>query len=379
MPPRYRRDAAAIDILALDPYGFAMPALPLPKRRASHSSRKVGAPPGTLLASSDALPTRIHTMRFDPTQLTELEGVPEERREEVVTWIDVVGTQDVEGIEALGRQYGLHPLALEDALSPTQRPKLEDYPDTLFLILRVARENEGRLDIEQIAFFIGKDFVITIQEREGDAFEPVRERLRIARGRVRQHGSTYLAYALIDASVDAMFPLLEAYDERLTELEDDVFHDPDPALAEVIHTFGRELRTVRRVILPLGEALGRLMRDQHPLITEDDRLYFRDCQDHLSRMLDLLESLRESLTGLSGAHLANLGQHSNDVMKVLTIIATLFMPLGFIAGLYGMNFDTSSPWNLPELSWRYGYPFALGLMLTFALGLIAYFKRKNWF
>lgn len=350
-----------------------------PKPRRKLDPAKVGAPPGLLHARADAEPTTVHTIRFDAERLEESDAVPKKgKHPEMVTWVDVTGTRDVERIRAIGERYGLHPLALEDALNPSQRPKVEEYPQTLFLVLRVARTRDAELDIEQIVFFIGEGFVITIQERQGDAFEPVRDRLRTSRERIRTQGATFLAYALIDAGVDAMFPLLESYEERLAALEEEVFLDTNEAHARDIHEFGRELRNVRRVVLPLSEALTRLTRDEHPLVSEEEHLYFRDCQDHLSRMIDILESHRDSLTALSGAHLANLGQQANEVQKVLTIIATVFIPLSFIVGLYGMNFDTSSPWNMPELAWPYGYPFALGLMFALTAGLVVWFRRKGW-
>ncbi len=291
----------------------------------------------------------------------------------------MVGLGSLELIEQIGREFKLHALALEDALQSGQRAKVESYADSLFIVTRIAREVDDKLDIEQVAMFLGKDFVITFQERAGDCFDPVRERIRAATGRIRKQGASYLAYALLDAAVDAMFPLLEAYDERLEVFDVQAFRSHGTTLMEEIHSVDRALMAVRRAILPLREAIVRLVRDQHPLLDGDVRLYLRDCQDHLTQMVDLLEGQRDLARALREAHLTTLGHRSNEVMKVLTMIATIFIPLSFIAGLYGMNFDTSaSPYNMPELSSPWGYPILIGAMVTLALGMLYYFRRKRW-
>lgn len=342
--------------------------------------RKVGAPPGTLEAPPGAVSTEVRVIRFDEAELEELEGLEHAAPVEgKITWVDAVGLGSVDVVRTIGERFGLHPLALEDALSPHQRSKVEDYPSTLFIVVRAARAKNGSLDIEQISTFVGEGFVITIQERAGDAYEPVRDRLRRSLGRVRKRNATYLAYALLDATVDAMFPLLEIYERRLDELDDLVFRSPNPRLAEAIHDVGRELMAIRRSVVPMRESLARVVRHEHPLIDDDVRIYLRDCQDHLLQMVDTLNDQRDLTRSLMEGHLSSLGHRSNEVMKVLTMIATIFIPLSFIAGLYGMNFDPeASPYNMPELHWAFGYPMALGVMFVVVLAMLVYFRRKGW-
>jgi len=352
------------------------------RRRKAH--RQLGAPPGTLTAPPDASATTVRTIAYGPKKLVDEEGL-RARASEPVRWVDVQGLADVARIVSIGEELEVHPLALEDVLAPHQRPKVEEYPAGLFIVTRVVRSVADAsapggvgVDVEQIAMFVGEGFVATFQEREGDSFEPVRERIRASRGRIRTQGAAYLAYALLDAAVDGMFPVLEAFEERLQELEEEIFDDPTPALSEDIHDLKGEVMRVRRAVLPMREALQRLMRDPHPLIDDDLRMYLRDCHDHLAQMVDLLEAQRELATSLKEAHLTSLGHRSNEVMKVLTMIATIFIPLSFIAGLYGMNFDTSSPMNMPELSLRWGYPAVVGLMVSIGVAMLVYFRRKRW-
>jgi magnesium transporter len=345
--------------------------------RNTTSRRNRGKPPGTLAAPAGAKASELHVITYDADEVAESQSLDAPRRS--VTWIDVVGLGSLELIEQIGRDFKLHALALEDALQSGQRAKVESYTDSLFIVTRIAREVDDKLDIEQVAMFLGKDFVITFQERAGDCFDPVRERIRAGTGRIRKQGASYLAYALLDAAVDAMFPLLEAYDERLEVFDVQAFRSHDTTVMEEIHAVDRALMAVRRAILPLREAIVRLVRDQHPLLDGDVRLYLRDCQDHLTQMVDLLEGQRDLARALREAHLTTLGHRSNEVMKVLTMIATIFIPLSFIAGLYGMNFDTSaSPYNMPELSSPWGYPILIGAMVTLALGMLYYFRRKRW-
>lgn len=348
------------------------------RRRAK--TRKLGAPPGSLDVVADAASSNVRVIVYDEATLEESIGLDALRRvkKRRVTWIDVVGIGSAEVVQAIGERYGLHPLALEDVVHPHQRPKVEEYPDSLFIVTRTPQERDGALDIEQISMFVGADFVVTFQEREGDAWDPVRDRLRQSKGRVRREGASYLAYALLDATVDAMFPLLEVYDQRLEPLEEAVFKAPTPSLTEEIHEVDRDLLLVRRAILPLREALSRLVRDEHPLVEQHVRLYLRDCQDHLSQMVDMVDAHRDLAKSMNEAHLTSLGYRSNEVMRVLTMIATIFIPLSFIAGVYGMNFDRSSPFNMPELGWWFGYPFSLALMGSVGVGMLFYFRRRGW-
>lgn len=350
------------------------------KKKRRTRPERVGAPPGTLSVPEDAVASKVRVTRYDATSITEREGVDNiDQGPKGVVWVDVVGLGSLDVLTKVSDRFGLHPLAMEDVVSTHQRAKAEDYPKTLFVVLRAIREVDKEADLEQMSFFIGEGFVVTFQEREGDAFEPVRERLRAGKGRIRTQGATYLAYALLDATIDAMFPLLETYGDRIEALERDVFHDPRPDLAESIHALKNEVMRLRRTVLPLREALSRLMRLDNPLVDEDVRLYLRDCLDHLTQMVELLESQREMATTLVDAHLSSLGHRSNEVMKVLTMVATIFIPLSFLAGIYGMNFDASaSPYNMPELGFAYGYPTLIAVMLAVACGMLVYFRRKDW-
>ncbi|CAG0953144.1 partial Cobalt/magnesium transport protein CorA, partial [Anaerolineae bacterium] len=276
--------------------------------------------------------------------------------------------------------FSLHPLALEDVVHVHQRPKVEEYEAGFYLVMRMPRfEGAVNVELEQLSLFFGPGYVVTFQEREGDCLEPVRERLRGSRGRVRQLGADYLAYTLLDAVIDAYFPILEVVGERLELLEDRVLLHPDRAVVEDIHHVKRELIAIRRAIWPLRDAVNRLEREEHPLIDRETQVYLRDCYDHCVQLVELVETYREVATGLLDVYLSSVSNRMNEVMKVLTIIATIFIPLGFVASVYGMNFDTSrSPYNMPELEWRYGYPYVLGLMAAMVIGLLVYFRVKRW-
>ena len=295
-----------------------------------------------------------------------------------VMWVNVDGLGDVELIRRLGEMFGLHRLALEDVVNTHQRPKVEEYADHIFIVTKIVHE-EPALATEQVSMFLGRDFLLTFQEDVGDCFDPVRERLRNDRGRIRGAQADYLAYALLDAAIDEYFPVLERYGELVEGLEDAVMAAPTARIVSRIHLAKRDLLTLRRAIWPQREAINALVRDVSPLIAEPTRIHLRDCYDHCVQLMDMVETYREIASGLVDIHLSSISAHMNEIMKVLTIIATIFMPLGFIAGVYGMNFNAAaSPWNMPELRWYWGYPFALGLMAAVAAGLVVYFWRKAW-
>jgi magnesium transporter len=290
----------------------------------------------------------------------------------------VVGVGDAETVRRIGEIFALHRLALEDCINVHQRPKVEEYEDHRFIVSRMAMIREGP-DTEQISLFLGRNFVITFQEQPGDCFGPVRERLRAARGRIRAAGADYLAYALLDAIVDSYFPVLESYGERIEDLEDDVLLRPDNRTVAQIFELKRDLLALRRAAWPQREAINTLIREPSPLIDDETRIFLRDCYDHAVHVLDIVETHREQAASLTDVYLSSMSNRLNEVMKVLTIIATIFIPLSFIASVYGMNFDTErSPWNMPELEWYFGYPFALGLMALTAAGLLLFFRRKGW-
>ncbi len=273
--------------------------------------------------------------------------------------------------------FGLHRLALEDVLNTHQRPKAEEFDDHIFFVTRMFRPDTAART-EQLSIFLGKDFVLSFQEEHGDCLEPVRERIRKGRGRVRDKRADYLCYVLLDAVVDDYFPVLERYGEKLEALEDEVITRSEPEQIGQLHDLKRELLTVRRSVWPHREMINAVIRDANPLIAEETQLYLRDVYDHTIQLMDIVETYREIASGLVDVYVSSVSAKLNEIMKVLTIISTIFIPLGFIASLYGMNFDRTSAWNMPELGWRFGYAFALLLMGGTVAGLLVYFRRKGW-
>jgi magnesium transporter len=351
-----------------------------------HHYHKPGTPPGTLTTHRDAQPTRMYVMAFDGGKVVEhplddLSALPALRKQWRHVWINVDGLATIAKLEELGQAFNIHPLALEDVVNVHQRPKTEGFDDHIFIVARQARLHvDGqRLFMEQVSLFVGKGYVLTFQERAGDCLDPVRERIRKGQNKLHTFGTDYLGYAILDAIIDGYFPVLEHYHDLLDGLEDKVVVAAGGGLMGELHTLKRELMTVRRATLPLREAVGALMREGDGIFTKQTTIYLRDCLDHVSRILDILESHREQAASLTELSLSTLSHKMNEVMKVLTIIATIFIPLSFVAGLYGMNFDpAASPYNMPELAWTYGYPAALLTMLLMALGFVAYFYRKGW-
>ncbi len=308
----------------------------------------------------------------DPGKLRELLGrMP-------VVWLDIAGLRDVARIQQIGDMFGLHPLALEDAVHTHQRAKVDDYSDYLFLVARMA-PSEGEEDTEQMAMFLGRNYLITFQERPGDCLGGIRDRIRSSKGRIRAVGPDYLAYSLLDTIIDAYFPLLEHHGEMLEDLEEKTILSPNPSILAQVYTIRRRLLTLRRAIWPLREAANGLIRDESHLVTADTRLFLRDCYDHTIQIIDLMETYRDLASGLMEVYLSSISNRMNQIMKVLTIITTVFIPLTFIAGVYGMNFNTqASPWNMPELNMRYGYVVCLGVMLLIAIVQFVIFWKLGW-
>lgn len=346
-----------------------------------------GAPPGTLTASAEAHPTAIHVLAYGPDRLTEesidtdLDRIGDLGQDHAVVWIDVVGLADVEVLRALGDRFDLHALALEDVVNAHQRPKTEAYESHYFVVTRIPHGMVAA-HTEQVGVFFGPGYVLTFQERPGDCFEPVRDRIREGRKRLRGGGADYLAYALLDAIVDAYFPTVEAIGDKLEEIED-IIASADTSLARntvaELHSLKRELFGFRRIFFSLRDAIATLEKDESAIFVEETRLFLRDCQDHVVQLFELAEAYRDSASNLMDLHHAMMSNRMNEVMKVLTIIATIFIPLSFVAGLYGMNFDPGvSRWNMPELSWTFGYPFALGIMILLGVAMLLNFKRMGW-
>jgi magnesium transporter len=346
-----------------------------------------GTAPGTLASPPDATPhvlvTAIHYTAEDytETQVTDLETYLQTAPPDGVFWFNVDGLGNIQVLETLGTHFHLHPLSLEDVLHIPQRAKLEDYEHYQFLVFHMPLLDPAAMgETEQVTLFLGRSFVLTFQERPGsDPFESVRLRLRQAHSKLRQSGADYLAYALLDAAIDGFFPLLEDLGERLTALEDAVLEHPTRETMEKMYAVRRTLVALRRVLWPLRQAVQDFGRADSELVTASTRLFLRDCYDHVLQVLDVLENYRELAAGLMEMYLSSQSHHLNEVMKVLTIISTIFMPLSFIAGVYGMNFKTEvSPLNMPELNWAWGYPFSLLLMAVVAAALLVFFYRKGW-
>lgn len=353
---------------------------------------KPGSAPATLtphLEGGVPQKAEIRMIRYDRDNLEEkkLAGLGElEQRKGVVTWIDVSGLGDVETLQALGERFHIHPLALEDVLNTGQRPKVEFTSDYVFVCMQmVFSENEEGVFGEQVSLFLGKDFVITVQEDgERDTFDPVRERIRSGRGLIRKSGADYLAYALIDSIIDHYFPVIEGLSEEMEDLEDRMLETPSRAMVIDLHGHRRNLTQIRRLVWPMRDVVNALLHDGSSFISQSTRVFLRDCYDHTVQLMDLVESLRELTTSLMELYHSSVGLRTNEIMRVLTVITSVFIPLTFVVGVYGMNFapeDESGaklPWNMPELYQPYGYVAVISLMLVIAIAQLVLFRKMKW-
>lgn len=345
-------------------------------------AQSVGKAPGVLSIDPNWPQPVLWVMAYRPDGFIEeevqVEQLPRYLETWPVVWVNVDGLGDAEILTRLGEIFSLHRLALEDVVNLGQRPKVEAYDEDLFIIARTP--DTATAPSEQLTLLLGSGFVLSFQERAGDDFEAVRERIRHGKGRIRKSGPDYLAYALLDAVIDSYFPVLDGIAESLEDLEQAVLRSPDKETVSRIYAMKRRLLDLRRNISPHREALNTLIRDAGEHIEKETALYFRDTYDHILRIAELVDSQRDLCSDLAATYLSVVSNRMNEVMKVLSIIGTVFIPLGFIAGLYGMNFDPeASPWNMPELGWYLGYPFALMLMGGTALGLLIYFWKRGWF
>lgn len=343
-----------------------------------------GTAPGTVAPLPQASPTHIRVMAYSQEKLEECEigDVAEIRRyldKWPVVWISVEGLGDVDRLNALGEEFRLHNLVLEDIVNANQRPKMEEYGDNLFVVLRAPAIRDEQFSLPQLGMVLEKGVVLTFQESADDLLEPVRRRIRQkSGGRVRLSRPDYLVYALLDVAVDSYFPVLEQYGNRLDHYEDRVIQEPDRTMIDLIHAARRDFLSLRRAVWPLRDVLNSLARLEEKF-SPDTRVYLRDCYDHSIQVIEILTAFQERSSDLINIYLSSVSNKMNEVMKVLTIIATIFMPIGVVAGIYGMNFDPGkSPFNMPELSWYFGYPFALGLMLIVAAGFLVYFRWLGW-
>ncbi len=346
-------------------------------------SKKIGLSPGTLvhIGKKKIEKVKITIIDYDETQLQEKEAKTIEecfpfKDLPTVTWVNIDGLHDIGVMEKIGKHFGLHPLVMEDILNTDQRPKIEDFDDYIFVVLKMLYfdEDEEEVRAEQISIILGSNFVLSFQERVGDIFNPLRERIRSAKGRVRKMGPDYLAYALMDAIVDNYFMVLEKLGEKIEGMEEELVTNPTPETLQTIHNLKREMIFLRKSVWPLREVVSRLERGESDLIKDSTGIYLRDVYDHTIQVVDTIETFRDMLSGMLDIYLSSVSNRMNQVMKVLTIIATIFIPLTFVAGIYGMNFE-----YMPELKWHWFYPKAFWLvMLGIAGVMLVYFRRKKW-
>ena len=341
----------------------------------------IGLPPGTPIhiGPKRAQTLRVRVIDYDSREVreTEVAGIEEIlpfRDADSVTWINIDGLQDVAFLESLAGALKLHPLVLEDILDTLQRPKMEETGDGAFFVVKMLEYAEGGLVIppEQVSILLGKNIVVSFQERQGDVFDSVRQRIRHGKGRIRQMGADYLAYSLLDAIVDQYYVILETMGSEIEILEDSVLTDPAPTTLAHLRKLRKEGLVVRKSLWPIRELVAATERAEGIFSKELDP-YLRDLYDHTIQVMDIVESLRDGLAGMFDVYLSSLSNRMNDVMKMLTMIATLFIPITFIAGLYGMNFRF-----MPELQWRWGYPAVLLIMVAIVVGMLVYFRRRKW-
>ncbi|MGH8498871.1 MAG: magnesium/cobalt transporter CorA [Methylococcales bacterium] len=347
-------------------------------------------PPGTVpgtLTHDEAVeyrPASVEVLDYNRDELNDLRGVSVENCKKFLagpntTWIHVQGRVAPDLLSELGEALNLPYLALEDIANVGQRPKAEIYDDQVFVILSMPYFENGSVRVEQISLFLGENYVVSFAEGDQNPFIPIHDRLKIKQGRIRSHSADYLLYALADLVIDQGFPVLEKLGSDIENLEDEVLESPDKNTLNHIHLFKRELLLLRRMLWPHLESLTQLMRNEDDFIGEKTLMFLRDCYDHVVHIIELIETYREILSSMHDLYLSALSHRMNEIMRVLTVIATVFIPLTFIVGIYGMNFDyEASPWNMPELHWVYGYPIVIGLMGLIVIALLVLFRRKRW-
>ncbi len=345
-------------------------------------SKTAGLSPGTLVyvGKKKVEKVRIFVMDYDDKHLKEKEVKNIEecfpfKETSTVTWINISGIHETKIIEKMGKHFNLHPLIQEDIVNTGQRPKIEDFSDHIFIVLKMLSfdEENATIKAEQLSLIIGPNFVISFQESSGDIFEPIRDRIRNINSRHRKGGSDYLAYSIIDTVVDNYYTILEKVGEHIESIEDALVEDPKHETLQIIHRLKREMIIIRRSVWPLREVIGGLERTESKMITKKTAIYLRDVYDHTIQVIDTIETFRDILSGMLDLYLSGISNRMNEVMKVLTIIATIFIPLTFIVGIYGMNFR-----YMPELGWRYGYFAVWGIIAMVAIAMVLYFRKKHW-
>jgi len=349
---------------------------------AKKASDMVGLPPGTLLHVGEKRSENVRITIFDydekdfeEKEVKTIEEAFPYRDKQTVTWINIDGIHNLDLIQKVGEHFALHPLILEDIVNTSQRPKIEDFTDHIFIVLKMLyqAEHDNSIKEEQVSLILGSNFVISFQETEGDIFNFIRDRIRKGKGKIRKMKADYLAYSLIDAIVDGYFLILEKLGEVTESLEDEVMLEPATETSQKIHTLKKKMMSLRKSIWPLREIIGNLQRGESKLIYKPTMIYLRDVYDHTIQVIDSIETFRDLLSGMLDIYLSSISNRMNEVMKVLTIIATIFIPLTFIAGIYGMNFHF-----MPELTYKWGYFVVLGIMFFMGFSMMLFLKRKKW-
>ncbi|NWF98510.1 MAG: magnesium/cobalt transporter CorA [Nitrospirae bacterium] len=346
-------------------------------------SKKAGMPPGTLVhigkvKTGDILVSLIEYNEniFNETKINNIQQYTPISEKSVINWLNIDGVHNTETIEKIGALYNLHPLTLEDIVNTGQMPKIEEYDNYTFIVLKMLyyNDNNKSIEVEQISICLGNNFVLTFQEeKEKDAFKNVKDRLRLSKGRLRKAGADYLVYSMIDSVVDSYFLILEKIGEKIELLEEQVLNEPSEQVLHQIHALKREMIFLRKTIWPVRDVISTIEKGGSNFILDSMHIYFRDVYDHTIRVIETIETYRDILSGILDIYLSSISNRINAVMKVLTIIATIFMPLTFLAGIYGMNFE-----YMPELKWKWGYPLILAIMLFIGVTMVIYFKKKDW-
>ncbi len=345
-------------------------------------SNTAGLPPGTLVHVGEKKTEEVQItyldydeLNFQEKQVSDISECFQFKATPTVTWINIDGIHRIDIIEKLGQQFGLHPLILEGILNTEQRPKFEDFEECIFVAIKMLGYDDQKQSsyAEHVSLVLGPNFVISFQEKVGDVFEPIRDRIRNAKGRIRKMGSDYLAYSLLDAVVDNYFVILEKLGEKVESIGEELIAEPTEKALHQIHSLKRELIFLRKSVWPLRELINGLQKSESSFIKESTRVYLRDVYDHTIQIIDTIESLRDTVSGMLDVYLSSISNRMNAVMKVLTIIATIFIPLTFIVGIYGMNFK-----YMPELEWRWGYGIVVLIMALVAVSMLLYFRKKKW-
>lgn len=355
-------------------------------------SKKLGKPPGTLIFVGDQKIEKqeIYMLEYNEQDITETKYKTAEfdaiknreilETDDLTNWIDIVGLHEVNAVEKVGSVFDLHPLTLEDILNTDQRPKLEEYQNYIFIVAKSISYNKAisEINVEQISLVLGKGYLVTFEEQSTKIYDDLRERIRTKKGKIVTFGADYLAYSIIDVLVDNYFTVLEKMGEEIEDLEEELVVDPKSDTIQSIHQYKREMIALRKSVWPLREVIMKLMREENDFVDEKTIVYLRDVYDHVIQVIDTIETYRDLLSGMLDIYLSSMSNRMNEIMKLLTLIGTIFIPLSFITGLYGMNFDRSSPFNMPELGWSFGYIYVWIVMLSVVFIMLYYFKRKKW-